>query len=254
MPHDEQDERTSTGKLNSQQRQAFTVPTVKGYGMRFTPHDIDFQPVPSHYHRIEDPDTWFVLFKFAEPAPRVTLGLVIYDDVVMGRGSDSGKSMPDVDLTNLDAKQLGVSRRHALIRPTGRNLFLIDLGSTNGTYVNTIPVSKGMAQAIRTADTVSLAGLIFEVEIVATPEDDVTAADLRSVDYASEDDPLHPLTAMIAGFSDVPAESPGESTLIMDREDDDTLPPANRSEQSRLSRLRASMRKEDSDENENRPS
>jgi hypothetical protein len=49
-----------------------------------------------------------------------------HDVLVVGRGSDA-------DLTLADP---GVSRRHAEVRREGDEVFLVDLGSTNGTSVN----------------------------------------------------------------------------------------------------------------------
>ncbi len=46
---------------------------------------------------------------------------------------------PDCDITLLDAN---VSRRHAEIRPDATGFSLVDLGSTNGTRVNGIPVRE----------------------------------------------------------------------------------------------------------------
>jgi hypothetical protein len=61
-----------------------------------------------------------------------------HDVVVVGRGSDADITLPDP----------GVSRRHAEVRREGDEVFLIDLGSTNGTSVNgraieRIRLSKG---------------------------------------------------------------------------------------------------------------
>ncbi|WP_334144253.1 DUF3662 and FHA domain-containing protein [Rhabdothermincola sp.] len=47
--------------------------------------------------------------------------------------------LDECDITILDAN---VSRRHAEIRPRGDGFVVIDLGSTNGTRVNGVPVSE----------------------------------------------------------------------------------------------------------------
>ncbi|MBN1313220.1 MAG: FHA domain-containing protein [Anaerolineae bacterium] len=86
----------------------------------------------------------------------------------MGRGAGSPDS-PDIDLTNLDALDLGVSRRHAMIRPTPKRLYLIDLNSTNGSFVNAVPVGRGMAQMLRHGDAVALSRLSFIIEIISSP-------------------------------------------------------------------------------------
>ncbi|NOK60364.1 MAG: Adenylate cyclase [Chloroflexi bacterium AL-W] len=49
-----------------------------------------------------------------------------------------------------------VSRNHAQLQYRARRFWLTDLGSTNGTYVNTEPVQE---QAIQEGDTISLGGL-----------------------------------------------------------------------------------------------
>jgi len=45
-------------------------------------------------------------------------------------------SEPTVDLTGFEAFSMGVSRRHALIKSTGKKYVLIDLNSSNGTWLN----------------------------------------------------------------------------------------------------------------------
>lgn len=97
-----------------------------------------------------------------------TEGLEIVGDVVLGRGKE-GKDAPDFSLDDYDADNLGVSRRHALLRPTQSNLYLIDLGSTNGTFINAIPVSRGTARAISHNDTIALGKLNFTIKIIARP-------------------------------------------------------------------------------------
>jgi len=158
-----------TGKLNADQRRAIIIPALGSFGTRFSSTGVLYHPVPFNYRTIQNPTPWRVLLKFGAPAPRAIVGLDIYGDVILGRGSD-GPQSPDIDLSNLDALALGVSRRHALLRPTQNKLFLIDLDSTNGSYVNAIPVGRGMAQVLRSGDTVALAGLNFVVEVVRAPD------------------------------------------------------------------------------------
>ncbi|MBN1429632.1 MAG: FHA domain-containing protein [Anaerolineae bacterium] len=117
---------------------------------------------------VQDIVPWRILVKFGEPSPRLTVGLDIYADVILGRGV-GGPGSPDIDLTNLDALDLGVSRRHAMIRPTPKRLYLIDLSSTNGSYVNAVPVGRGMAQVLRHGDSVALSRLSFIIEIISSP-------------------------------------------------------------------------------------
>ncbi len=115
------------------------------------------------------------------PVWRITLelagqnrGLLPFEiggDVVFGRGSD-GADAADLDMTVLDAHKLGVSRRHALLRPTAKHLYLIDLDSTNGTFINGLQI-KGRAQPLLKGDHISLGKLnmsVFSLELVPPEE------------------------------------------------------------------------------------
>jgi pSer/pThr/pTyr-binding forkhead associated (FHA) protein len=57
------------------------------------------------------------------------------EEFILGRAGEV-ISEPICDLTDLDAFAMGVSRRHALIRSTGNGYVLIDLNSSNGTWLN----------------------------------------------------------------------------------------------------------------------
>ncbi|NDJ53147.1 MAG: FHA domain-containing protein [Chloroflexi bacterium] len=157
-----------TGKLNPDQRRALVVPGLGSFGARFSGTNVTYHAVPHNYREMSNPPRWRIMLKFGTPSPQASIGLDIYGDIILGRGSESPNS-PDIDFSNLDALKLGVSRRHAMLRPTPNKLFLIDLESTNGTYVNAIPVGKGMAQALRGGETIALAGLTLELQIVRVP-------------------------------------------------------------------------------------
>jgi hypothetical protein len=65
---------------------------------------------------------------------------IMYDDeFVLGRISDGKEEPPTgeavVDLRPYGALEKGVSRRHLLIRRAGQGYEVMDLGSTNGTYL-----------------------------------------------------------------------------------------------------------------------
>ena len=56
-------------------------------------------------------------------------------ELVIGRNAEKS-SEPFLDLSDLDAFNLGLSRRHALIRQSESGFEVIDLSSTNGTWLN----------------------------------------------------------------------------------------------------------------------
>lgn len=102
-------------------------------------------------------------------AERQPVGLDILGDTVIGLGKSDG-APPDLDLAAFDAARKGVSRRHALFRPTRNRLYIIDLGSTNGTKCNALPVGLGVATEVKDNDTVTLGNLTFTVRIISRPD------------------------------------------------------------------------------------
>lgn len=59
----------------------------------------------------------------------------------------------DADVTILDGS---ISRRHATIEMDARRMTLMDLGSTNGTWINEVPLRSNQAQSLRHGDRVRL--------------------------------------------------------------------------------------------------
>lgn len=94
----------------------------------------------------------------------------IAGDIILGVALP-GQPMPDFDLGPYRAHDRGVSRRHAMLRPSRSKLFIIDLQSTNGTYVNGLPVGAAIARELRTNDTVTLASLTVGIKILSTAAD-----------------------------------------------------------------------------------
>lgn len=93
--------------------------------------------------------------------------LEIYDTVFVGRVWAG--IAPDLDLTALSGNLLGVSRRHALLQPTERSLDLIDLGSTNGTFVNRKRLHSGVPFQLSGGDMLSFGGLHMLLKIDRRP-------------------------------------------------------------------------------------
>ena len=174
-----------TNKLDAEQRQTLIIPALGAFDTRMDLRDVSYHTVPSMPPKVETPPVWRVLFKFDAAGQQVVAGLDVRGDIVFGRGSGNEDS-PDIDLTNLDAQNLGVSRRHALMRPSANKLYLIDLRSTNGTYVNAVPVSLGMAQVVRNHDALAFAGLTCVVEIVSSP---VSRREAAETDLPEEANP-----------------------------------------------------------------
>jgi hypothetical protein len=78
--------------------------------------------------------------------------------VLIGRYSP-GESVPTIDLTPFDAHLFGVSRQHAMIFRSENGVFLQDLGSTNGTWLNDKRLTAQKLYEMKSGDLIRLGQL-----------------------------------------------------------------------------------------------
>lgn len=129
---------------------------------------LQFRSVPLPPEEAGDRPVWRVRFILASD-PRRQFGLAINDEVSLGRAI-VGEAPPDlVDLSPYGAGELGVSRRHLMLRPTATNLFVIDLGSTNGSKRNGRSIGVKTPYSLVDGDSLALGRLRFLIDIVERP-------------------------------------------------------------------------------------
>lgn len=130
----------------------------------------EFTVVPGGKERAggDESVAWRVRFTPAN-APTRQFGLEIGEEIVLGRLADGEKDANLVDLNPYGGKLLGVSRRHVRLRPTATNLFMVDLGSTNGTFRNGRSIGSRTPYSLVDRDVVTLGRLSLLVEIVDRP-------------------------------------------------------------------------------------
>ena len=85
-----------------------------------------------------------------------TIPLEGSDEFTLGRISGNQPILPDLDLTAYKAYDGGVSRLHATIKITEREVTITDLGSANGTRINGKKISAHQAYTLSNEDTLSL--------------------------------------------------------------------------------------------------
>jgi pSer/pThr/pTyr-binding forkhead associated (FHA) protein len=85
-------------------------------------------------------------------------------EFTVGRASEGQPITPDVDLGEFNAFDFGVSRLHIVVRLTSEKLSVMDLGSSNGTFVNGIRLPINTEQVISSGDVVSLGK--FRIQIL----------------------------------------------------------------------------------------
>lgn len=114
-----------------------------------------------------DLQPWRVIFQTMTPDARV-VGVDVVDVAVVGRSDPTSNIIPDLDLADHDAQAHGVSRRHAILLPTEEGLCLIDLDSTNGTWINGVYLQPGQRYRLRSGDRVEFGRLRLVVRVVGS--------------------------------------------------------------------------------------
>src|SRR5258708_22235412 len=91
--------------------------------------------------------------------------------ISFGRADPVTNWKPTIDLTPYGAIERGVSRAHADLYFESDQVFILELGSQNGTRVNGMPVQTGQAQQVRNGDVIELGRLRVVVNFSQpTPE------------------------------------------------------------------------------------
>lgn len=84
------------------------------------------------------------------------LPLVSRTEYTLGRISKGQSILPDIDLSPYDAYSQGVSRLHATLRIKDNQLYIEDLGSSNGTRINNTKIVSHHDQLIQHGDVIAL--------------------------------------------------------------------------------------------------
>jgi pSer/pThr/pTyr-binding forkhead associated (FHA) protein len=84
-------------------------------------------------------------------------------EVIIGRLDAERAIFPDVDLTNEQGIEKGLSRRHARISRREGQVFLEDLHSLNGTLLNTTRLVPDLPYPLKDGDRVQLGKLVLTV-------------------------------------------------------------------------------------------
>ena len=91
------------------------------------------------------------------------LPLASRNEFTLGRLSEGQPIMPDIDLTPYQAYASGVSRLHAVVKRDLNRVLVMDLGSSNGTYVNGRRINPHVEEPLSHGDIVALGKLKIQV-------------------------------------------------------------------------------------------
>jgi len=84
-------------------------------------------------------------------------------EFTLGRSNEGQSIMPDVDLAPYRAYECGVSRLHAVLKRLGERAVIMDLGSSNGTYLNGERLAADVEHALTHGDLIALGKLKIQV-------------------------------------------------------------------------------------------
>lgn len=98
----------------------------------------------------------------------------VRDSMLIGRSDSEQQIFPEIDLLPYNAFGLGISRKHAIIKTKDGRLYIEDLGSTNGTRLNNVPLQAGQEYRIRHGDQLTLGQMRLQVLFAVVPAHDIT--------------------------------------------------------------------------------
>lgn len=100
---------------------------------------------------------------FVIPSSRRRLTVELDKEIRVGRADPKSDVVPELDLTPDNGLEKGVSRLHATIKASSRGLVLIDLGSTNGTVLNTYRLPAEQPYPLQSGDEIRFGDLLLHL-------------------------------------------------------------------------------------------
>ncbi len=137
---------------------------------RILPEDLD---IPIASHRETGPldaglgAPWVVEFRVHQTP--LTFRLEVKKQMVIGRADAGAQILPDIDLTPYGGIEKGVSRQHAVILAESDRILLMDLDSTNGTYLNEQRLLPHQLYRVRHGDDILVGEVRIEVRFDIVP-------------------------------------------------------------------------------------
>ena len=91
------------------------------------------------------------------------LPLTSKNEFILGRLTEDSPILPDIDLTPYRASASGVSRLHAVVKRKGSKVMVMDLSSSNGTYINGRRIPPDVEETLRHGDVIALGTLQIQI-------------------------------------------------------------------------------------------
>lgn len=99
----------------------------------------------------------------------IQFDVVLNNELILGRKTSMTDRQVDVDLAPYNAKELGVSRHHAIIQAHRDRIAIKDFNSSNGTFINDYVLKPMFSYRLQDGDVVQLGKLKLIVEFLSDP-------------------------------------------------------------------------------------
>jgi hypothetical protein len=142
--------------------------SVRRYTRRFDNLEPETRPVeshikpPTHSNTVSFTNDSVLSIEIADFDTPIVLVIRHNQSLTIGRGDPALKQI-DIDLTPYNGQVQGISRHHAAIGRRGSRLYLWDLGSINGTYLNQDRLEPDQRYQLHDGDEILLGQLAFTV-------------------------------------------------------------------------------------------
>jgi len=111
-------------------------------------------------HALDSPDL-FIALKMIEAD--VVLPVAGQSEITLGRISEGQPFIPDIDLGPYRAFEAGVSRLHAALQIEDQKLYIVDLGSANGTRINDKKIKPHQPHPLHNGDVCTFGRLKVQI-------------------------------------------------------------------------------------------
>jgi hypothetical protein len=124
---------------------------------------IDPESLVADRHDNAEPPTATLCITVVRSSRQVLFPLPI-DEIYLGRRDASRGAFPDLDLAPDGGLAEGVSRNHARIYQRNNRLFIEDIGSANGTFLNSQRITPYLPYPLQQGDTLQLGRLRMHIK------------------------------------------------------------------------------------------
>jgi hypothetical protein len=131
-------------------------------------------------------EVWKVVIQGMAGSQVKSMSIEVKGLIVVGRLDPDSDAKPDVDLTPYGAVVHGISRQHVILFLTDEGPCVMDLNSTNGTWINGLYLEPGRKYRLRTGDRVELGSLKLLLRVLAPAEQEtpIGSGDIDSTSAA----------------------------------------------------------------------